>query len=81
MADRWDMTLPKGYVWVDEMLPSKFLQPKFTRAGETLEIRMGYQPSDEYYKHSDLVGCSHEWVNVGFHFDKHVCKKCNKDKA
>lgn len=25
-------------------------------------------------------GCNHEYINVGFHFDKFVCKKCNKDK-
>lgn len=24
--------------------------------------------------------CQHEWINVGFHFDKYVCKKCDKDK-
>lgn len=22
----------------------------------------------------------HEWINVGFHYDKWVCKKCDKDK-
>jgi hypothetical protein len=26
-------------------------------------------------------GCQHEWVNVGFHHDKWVCKKCNKDQG
>lgn len=31
----------------------------------------------------ETQGCnswSHEWVNVGFHMDKWVCKKCDKDK-
>jgi hypothetical protein len=24
--------------------------------------------------------CVHEWVNVGFTFDKFICKKCNCEK-
>lgn len=24
--------------------------------------------------------CNHEYVNVGFHHDKLVCKKCDKEK-
>jgi len=35
--------------------------------------------NDPYYG-STPAYCSHEWVNVGFHWDKWVCKKCNKDK-
>ena len=35
--------------------------------------------NDPYYGSSPTY-CSHEWVNVGFHWDKYVCKKCNKDK-
>lgn len=34
--------------------------------------------SSPYYGESTY--CSHDWVNVGFHWDKWVCKKCNKDK-
>jgi hypothetical protein len=35
---------------------------------------------NEPYYGSSTTYCSHEWVNVGFHWDKWVCKKCNKDK-
>lgn len=55
----------------------KFLKP---RDGWVPYVPTSYEITDQYFKHSDLVGCSHEWINVGFHFDKHVCKKCNKDK-
>ena len=33
-----------------------------------------YEPISKNY-------CLHEWVNVGFHFDKFVCKKCNEEKV
>ena len=72
--DNWTYKLPKGNtinldkVKIDNIfkhIPIGYIIP--TTEGR-YEIRM------------DLVGCSHEWVNVGFHFDKFVCKKCNKDK-
>ncbi len=62
----------------------------------TVQIPKGFQINfddfkwdshDKYYKHSDLIkpevpaGCSHDWVNVGFHFDKFICRSCNKDKT
>lgn len=33
------------------------------------------------YKHSSpSYTCDHNWVDVGFHFTKIVCSKCNKEK-
>lgn len=28
-----------------------------------------------------LPACNHTFINVGFHFDKYVCKICNKDQT
>lgn len=42
-----------------------------------ISLPTGASPYTWDYK----VGCDHEWVDVGFHFTKMVCKKCDKDKA
>lgn len=60
---------------------------------EILEQWMGFLPSGKLeYKFNPLngtkgfiltkkePGCDHQWINVGFHFDKMVCKKCDCDK-
>jgi len=32
-------------------------------------------------KGSSNYYCNHEWIDVGFHFTKLVCKKCDKEKG
>lgn len=33
------------------------------------------QPTNQYSY------CNHQWINVGFHFTKLVCKDCDKEKG
>lgn len=37
--------------------------------------------ADEIATVNEDMSCKHEWVNVGFHFDKWVCKKCDANKG
>lgn len=37
--------------------------------------------ADETDTVNEDMSCKHEWVNVGFHFDKWVCKKCDVNKG
>lgn len=37
--------------------------------------------ADEIASVNEDMSCKHEWVNVGFHFDKWVCKKCDVNKG
>lgn len=82
--DNWTYKLPKGYtIGLDKM---KDLMIDLEKMKDLINFK--YMPikynipttEGRYEIRMDLVGCSHEWVNVGFHFDKFVCKKCNKDK-
>lgn len=71
--DNWTYKLPKGYT----------IEKKDLINFKHMPIEYNISTAEGRYKiRMDLVGgcCSHEWINVGFHFDKFVCKKCNKDK-
>ena len=49
--------------------------------GEQLNFWDWNKVADEIATVNEDMSCKHEWVNVGFHFDKWVCKKCDVNKG
>lgn len=41
----------------------------------------GFDTSKDMFVYGNVEVCEHEWVNVGFNFDKWVCKKCDQERG
>ncbi len=68
-GDRYSVSLPPGFLINSDGIISS----------------TGFSEYDDWKKVADEIAdaapCRHEWVNVGFHFDKWVCKKCDVNKG
>jgi len=85
-----DLKLQSGpYIYGIECTPRNGA-PKYIIQKSMLEAELRLIGKDyHYYKLFDKKDqptnqysyCNHQWVDVGFHFTKLVCKQCDKEKG
>jgi hypothetical protein len=69
----------KNWIWqsyLDAINNNKDQQELPTGKSYDDHVWMG----DYGYDYDKKKGCYHEWINVGFHHDKWVCKNCDKEQ-
>ena len=69
-------------MWYLPKLPQgTVISDKLKYGNDQLNLWDWNKVADEIATVNEDMSCKHEWVNVGFHFDKWVCKKCDVNKG